>query len=398
MFSNIAKAIFGDPDKKIIKKITPVVEQINRIFAGLGSLTDEQLLEKSLALKERLSSVTDNDEQEKVCEEALPEAFALVKDACRRNMGRQILVCGQPMTWDMVPYDVQLVGAVALHQGKIAEMATGEGKTLVAVMPLYLNALKGRGVHLVTVNDYLARRDSEWMGTIFTFLGLTVGCIQHDMDPPQRQKAYSCDITYGTNNEFGFDYLRDNMAFRLVDRVQRGHHFAIVDEVDSVLIDEARTPLIISGPVHGTSDTFKQYRNMVDDLVRVQVKEVNSLLAEVTRLLEEAEKETDEKVNRVKYSDAGTKLLQASRGMPKNKRLQKILNEIGTKKLMLGIEADVMREKKMSELDEALYFSMDEKGNQVQLSDKGLDRLSPNDPENVCHSGPLHRDGQDPER
>ncbi|MCE5269686.1 preprotein translocase subunit SecA, partial [bacterium] len=263
--------IFGDAHKRETKKIRPTVDRINEICAGLLSLSDQELVERSLALKQALSSIEDLEEQAAATEEALPEAFALAKDACRRNMGREISVCGQPMVWDMVPYDVQLIGAVVLHQGKIAEMATGEGKTLVAVMPLYLNALKGRGVHLVTVNDYLARRDSEWMGTIFTFLGLTVGCIQHDMDPPERQKAYNCDITYGTNNEFGFDYLRDNMSFRLEDRVQRGHHYAIVDEVDSVLIDEARTPLIISGPVHGTSDTFKQYRPMVDDLVRLQV-------------------------------------------------------------------------------------------------------------------------------
>jgi len=381
MLTKIGKLIFGDAHKREIKKIRPTVDRINEICAGLLSLSDQELVERSLALKQKLSAIEDIEEQALATDEALPEAFALAKDACRRNLGREISVCGQPMTWDMVPYDVQLIGAVVLHQGKIAEMATGEGKTLVAVMPLYLNALKGRGVHLVTVNDYLARRDSEWMGTIFTFLGLTVGCIQHDMDPPQRQAAYNCDITYGTNNEFGFDYLRDNMAFRLEDRVQRSHHYAIVDEVDSVLIDEARTPLIISGPVHGTSDTFKQFRQMVDDLVRVQVRDVNSLLAEAARLLEEAEKETDGKQAEAKSYEAGIKLLQASRGMPKNKRLIKILNEVGTKKLLLRVEGDFMREKKMPELDEALYFSMDEKGNQVQLSDKGIDRLSPNDPQ-----------------
>ncbi len=381
MFSKIAKLIFGDRHKRETKKIQPVVEQINEICSDLQTLSDQEFLARSLLLKERISAITEPEEQERATDEALPEAFALIKEACRRNVGRQISVCGQPMTWDMVPYDVQLIGAVVLHQGKIAEMATGEGKTLVAVMPLYLNALKGRGVHLVTVNDYLARRDSEWMGTIFSFLGLTVGCIQHDMDPPQRKQAYNCDITYGTNNEFGFDYLRDNMAFRLDDRVQRGHHYAIVDEVDSVLIDEARTPLIISGPVHGTSDTFKQYRSLVDDLVRVQVREVNNILADAARLMEESEKETDEKKAETLSYEAGIKLLQASRGMPKNKRLLKILNEVGAKKLMQRAEADIMREKKMHELDEGLYFSMDEKGNQVQLSDRGIDQLSPNDPQ-----------------
>ncbi|MBN2290187.1 MAG: preprotein translocase subunit SecA [Candidatus Glassbacteria bacterium] len=381
MLEKVLKVFIGDKHEREIKKIMPVVGEINRIYETLKELSDDQLCERSLALKQRISSIEDEEAQEAACDEALPEAYAMVKDACRRNMGRQIVVCDQQMEWDMIPYDVQLVGAVVLHQSKIAEMATGEGKTLVAVMPLYLNALKGRGAHLITVNDYLARRDSEWMGTILTFLGLTVGCIQHDMAPPERQDVYNCDVTYGTNNEFGFDYLRDNMAFRLQDRVQRGHHFGIVDEVDSVLIDEARTPLIISGPVKGSEPKFKQFKPMVEDLVRVQIKQVNTILAEAAKLLSQAdEEEKDSKSQELNY-EAGKKLLQAHRGMPKNKRLLKMLQEVGSKKLMQRAEMDYMRDKRIPELDEGLFFSMDEKGNQVQLSDKGLDHLSPKDPD-----------------
>ncbi len=380
MLQGMLKKVFGDKHEREVKKIRPIVAEINRIYAELELLSDDELRQRSLALKARLSAIEDPAEREKATDEVLPEAFAMVKDACRRNMGREISVVGQPMIWDMIPYDVQLIGAVVLHQSNIAEMATGEGKTLVAVMPLFLNALKGKGVHLVTVNDYLARRDSEWMGTIFKFLGLTVGCIQHDMEPPQRQLAYGCDLTYGTNNEFGFDYLRDNMSWRLQDRVQRGHHFAIVDEVDCVLIDEARTPLIISGPVQGSDHSYKQFKPSVEELVRVQTKKVNQLISEATDLLRQAEEEADEKKTHELNYEVGKKLLQAQRGMPKNKRLLKLFNEVGIKKLVQRVEADFMREKKLHELDDELYFSMDEKGNQVQLSDPGIDHLSPNDP------------------
>ena len=221
----------------------------------------------------------------------------------------------------MVPYDVQLIGGVVLHQGRIAEMATGEGKTLVATLPLYLNALTGRGAHLVTVNNYLARRDSQWMGHVFKYLGLTVGCLD-DTEPssPERRAAYLADITYGTNNEFGFDYLRDNMVFSLDQRVQREHAYAIIDEVDSILIDEARTPLIISGPVGNESDDkYAQFNRQVAELVRKQTAVVNTLLAEAEKLLEDAKTR----------NDAGLKLYQAQLGMPKNKRLLKLLNETG---------------------------------------------------------------------
>jgi preprotein translocase subunit SecA len=380
MIDKILKLFLGDKHEREIKTIRPLVEQINRIYKELEALSDEQLKDKNLALMERLRAIDNPEEQERACDEALPEAFAIVKDACRRNVGREITVSGQEMVWDMIPYDVQLIGAVVLHRGKISEMATGEGKTLVAVMPMYLNALKGKGAHLVTVNDYLASRDAEWMGTIFKFLGLTVGCIQHDMSPPERKLAYDCDITYGTNNEFGFDYLRDNMAMRLEDRVQRSHHYAIVDEVDSVLIDEARTPLIISGPVQGSEGKFKEYKSMVEDLVRVQVKKVNSIVGEATEFIRQADEEEDDKKAQELNYEAGKKLLQSQRGMPKNKRLMKMLQEQGVKKLIQRVEADFMREKKLPELDEGLYFSMDERGNQVQFTEKGHDQLSPSDP------------------
>src|SRR6185436_15607350 len=237
-----------------------------------------------------VSGIEDAEERKTATQEALndlvPEAFAAVKETCRRLVGRTWDVVGMPLRWDMVPYDVQLVGGIMLHEGKIAEMATGEGKTLVATLPLYLNALTGRGAHLVTVNDYLARRDSEWMGEIYKFLGLTVGCIQQNMEPAKRREQYSCDITYGTNNEFGFDYLRDNMAVRPEYRVQRGFHYAIVDEVDSVLIDEARTPLIISGPVEERGDeVFDQMKPLVERAVRAQQQWAANAIADAEKLL-----------------------------------------------------------------------------------------------------------------
>ena len=222
-------------------------------------------------------------------DELLPEAFATVREACRRLLGTKVVVTSHELTWDMVPYDVQLVGGIVLHRGRIAEMATGEGKTLVATLPLYLNALTGRGAHLVTVNNYLARRDSQWMGHVYKYLGLTVACLD-DTEPssPERRAAYLADITYGTNNEFGFDYLRDNMVFGLEQRVQREHVYAIIDEVDSILIDEARTPLIISGPVGGAEDDkYAQFNRQVAEMVRKQNAVVSELLGEAEPLLAE---------------------------------------------------------------------------------------------------------------
>ncbi len=237
--------------------VASLVAKVNELEAGFQSLSDEALREKTASWKNQLSAIEDDAELARQLEALLPEAFALVKNACRRMTERKesITVRGHELTWAMIPFDVQLIGGMGLHLGKIAEMATGEGKTLVATMPVYLNALSGRGVHVVTVNDYLAARDSEWMGAVYRFLGLTVGCILHDQPPRVRREQYACDITYGTNAEFGFDYLRDNgMATRAEEQVQRGHYFAIVDEVDSILIDEARTPLIISGPAVHTYD------------------------------------------------------------------------------------------------------------------------------------------------
>ena len=318
-------------------------------------------------------------ELQRTLNDLLPEAFATVREASRRLVGSKVMVTGHEQSWDMVPYDVQLIGGLVLHQGKIAEMATGEGKTLVATLPLYLNALAGRGAHLVTVNNYLARRDSQWMGHLFTWLGLTVGCID-DTQPstPERRAAYLCDITYGTNNEFGFDYLRDNMVFSLEHRVQRRHVYAIIDEVDSILIDEARTPLIISGAVGAESDEkYAEFNSQVVQLVRKQTAIANDLIAKGEPLL------ADEKT----AYDGAVLLYQAQLGMPKNKKLLKLLNETGVKQLVQRVELDRLadrklpaREQKMRQLEDDLYFVMDERGRSVHLTDKGVETMSPQDP------------------
>ena len=261
MVSWILKKILGSKNQREIKRMRPTVAHINEIEEQLRSLSDDELRAKTAAWQAELRAMPTLDEQWKKLDEILPEAFAVVKNGARRLTERQqsFTVCDQPMTWNMIHFDVQLIGGMVLHRGKIAEMATGEGKTLVATLPLYLNALNGRGAHLVTVNDYLARRDAEWMGQLFFFLGLTVGCIQHDQAPDEKRQEYAADITYGTNSEFGFDYLRDNgMATTREQRVQRGYHYAIVDEVDSILIDEARTPLIISGPATVSTHQYRQ--------------------------------------------------------------------------------------------------------------------------------------------
>ena len=360
MFGKVAAKVFGTKHEREIKKIQPIVEEINRLYEDYHQLSDEELQAKTPEFRQRLA-------EGETLDDILPEAYAAVKETCRRLIGKSWKVCGIETTWDMIPFDVQLTGAVVLHQGKIAEMATGEGKTLVATMPFYLNALTGKGVHLVTVNDYLARRDREWMGPIYEFLGLTVDCIQNDMDSQRRKIAYQADITYGTNNEFGFDYLRDNMAVRLEDMVQRGHNYAIIDEVDSVLIDEARTPLIISGPVSESLHRYDEMKPKVEKLVRQQITLGNSFIAQAEQLLENGEE-----------YEAGIKLLQAQRGAPKNKRLMKILQEEGIKKLIGRVEADFMRDKRMGEIDEELFFSIDEKSHITDLSEKGRQFLSPN--------------------
>src|ERR1700720_2067690 len=269
----ILKKIVGSKNQRELKRLSPTVRRINEFDEQFKSLSDDALRAKTAAWKEELAKIPDVVEQWQRLDEILPEAFAVVKNAARRLTERKesFSVCDQPMTWNMVHFDVQLIGGMVLHRGRIAEMATGEGKTLVATLPLYLNALTARGAHLVTVNDYLARRDAEWMGALYTFLGLTVGCIQHDQDPDVRRQQYACDITYGTNSEFGFDYLRDNgMATTREQQVQRGYHFAIVDEVDSILIDEARTPLIISGPATISTHQYDKWKPLIEQLVRKQ--------------------------------------------------------------------------------------------------------------------------------
>src|ERR1041385_636446 len=287
MIGFILKKIIGSKNDREVKRLRLRVEEINRVEAELQGQPADALRQKTAAWKEELSKITDNEELARRLDEILPEAFAVVKNAARRMCGSEIIVREHPLKWEMVHFDVQLIGGMGLHFGKIAEMATGEGKTLVATLPVYLNALTGRGVHVVTVNDYLAARDSEWMGAVYKFLGLTVGCILHDQTPKVRREQYNCDITYGTNAEFGFDYLRDNgMATRKDDQVQRGHYFAIVDEVDSILIDEARTPLIISGPAMVTfDDQYAQFKPAVESVGHAQEKLCNRFLSEAETLL-----------------------------------------------------------------------------------------------------------------
>ena len=344
------------------------------------------------------------DSQEKALDEHLPEVFAIIKDTARRfaqnpeievnatDFDRQLAVKfdfvsiegdkavyqnsweagGNRLTWDMVHYDVQLIGGVALHKGKIAEMATGEGKTLVATLPVFLNALAGNGVHVVTVNDYLAKRDSEWMGPLYMFHGLSVDCIdKHRPNSDGRRDAYNADITFGTNNEFGFDYLRDNMASSPSDLVQRKHHYAIVDEVDSVLVDDARTPLIISGPVpKGDDQLFEQYRSKVERIVEEQKKLVTKMLAEAKRLLSSSDAKEQEQGNIL--------LFRSFKGLPKNKALIKFLSEQGVKAGMLRTEAVYMEQnnRRMHEITDDLYFVIDEKHNSIDLTDKGIDLIS----------------------
>ncbi len=366
MFESLLKSVFGSKHDRELKRVRPIVEEVNRLDGEWNALSDDELRAKTADFRARLAAGTET------LDDLLPEAFAAVKQACRRLCGQTWDVSGIPVTWDMVPYDVQLIGGVMLHEGKIAEMATGEGKTLVATLPMYLNALTGKGVHLVTVNDYLARRDSQWMGRIFEFLGLTVGCIQNQMDPPTRREQYGCDITYGTNNEFGFDYLRDNMAVRPEHKVQRGFAYAIVDEVDSVLIDEARTPLIISGPVESGDQGYDELKPFVERVVRAQQQWVTEAFGEAERLLKSPDGEFD----------AGVKLLQIQRAAPKHKRFVKLLSDQpALKKLINKTELEFLRDKRMHELDDELFFTIDEKSRNVDLLEKGRTVMTPSDPE-----------------
>tara|TARA_B100000767_G_C19778215_1_gene544077 strand:- start:1079 stop:4447 length:3369 start_codon:yes stop_codon:yes gene_type:complete len=437
ILNTILKTFVGDKSKKDIRAIQYLVDQINEHVLGFEAISNDELREKTSIFKSKiedsriaidteirdlntqLKEITDIDQREdiynrvdileadglKVTEdclnEILPEAFAVVKETARRFVHNEQLrvkaspkdrefaqeknyvvlegddalwanswdAAGKPITWDMIHYDVQLIGGITLHQGKIAEMQTGEGKTLVASLPVYLNALTGKGVHLVTVNDYLAKRDSAWMAPLFEFHGLTLDCIDHHpSNSAARRKAYLADITYGTNNEFGFDYLRDNMSHTPEDLVQRKHHYAIVDEVDSVLVDDARTPLIISGPVpQGDLHEFDQLKPKVADLFNKQ----KTLLASV---LVDAKK----KITSGDTTDGAILLLRAYRGLPKNKALIKFLSEEGIKQLLQKTENNYMQDnnREMYIIDAELYFVIDEKNNQVDLTEKGVEYLS----------------------
>ena len=384
--------IFGTKSDREIKKILPIVNQVNQFYdtlkdkdiSYLQSRTKELqvIIKKSIEEQEskKLVNIDDSKELKKirsqitnnVLEHHLIESFALVKHACRLLYDKEWEVVGQKIKWEMIPYDEQIIGGVVLHQGKISEMKTGEGKTLVATFPIYLNALSGRGVHVITVNDYLAQRDAEWMGKVFETLGLTVGFILNSMNPEQRKSSYNCDITYGTNNEFGFDYLRDNMTIDSEFLVQRKHNYAIVDEVDSVLIDEARTPLIISGPVETKiNQSYVDLKRPVQSLVVKQTQLISSLVLEAQTILKNDTLSDDDK------QKAGLLLLKAKKGLPKFQKLQDLFQEQGTIKMMNAVESEYIAEKKTYLLDEDLLFSIDEQSNSVDLSDKGREALSP---------------------
>ena len=390
--------LLGNRHAREVQKVMPVVAEINRQYEKLGELSDDELRGKTDEFKSRIAEhlkefdryaglEKDDPEREKkatkaevkeldsVLEEILPEAFAVVKEACHRLTERKhkFMAADAEIVWDMIPYDVQLIGGIMLNRGKIAEMATGEGKTLVATMPMYLNALAGRGAHLVTVNDYLARRDAEWMGQIYQFLGLSIGVILSQMPPTVRKEQYAADITYGTNNEFGFDYLRDNMSVDVEHLVQRGYQYAIVDEVDSVLIDEARTPLIIAGPVPRSSEgDFVTWNPSVKRLVQRQRDMVITLVSEAEKELATAEETGDKDLE---YR-AGIKLYQANRAAPKHRRVLKTLSESGRKTLVQNIEDRFIQEKRQHELDDDLYYVIDEKGHTIDLTDKGREELA----------------------
>ena len=435
--NSIIKAFVGDKSQKDVKALQGDLNKIKALESTLATLSNDELRAKTAQFKEKIKqaraekdakinallteveNIEDIDKREdiyasidalekeayeiseKALNEILPEAFAVIKETAKRFKENTLLTvtatpkdrelsatksyitivgdetnwantwnaAGKEITWDMIHYDVQLIGGMVLHDGKISEMQTGEGKTLVATLPLYLNALTGNGVHLVTVNDYLAKRDSAWKAPLFEFHGLSVECIDnYQPNTPERKRAYDADITYGTNNEFGFDYLRDNMAHSPEDLVQRKHNFAIVDEVDSVLIDDARTPLIISGPVpQGDRHEFNELKPKIENLVNLQRQLANGFLTEAKRLFKDGN-----------TKDAGFNLLRAYRALPKNKALIKFLSEEGVKQLLQKTENQYMQDnnRDMHLIDEALYFVIEEKNNQVELTDNGIKFLS----------------------
>ena len=410
--------IVGSKNQRELKKLGVIVNKINELEAEFQSLSDDQLKSKTSEWKEKLKSFetdldaniedwknkeinkllrpTNNeikdieeksrirkidgleevyDKQSEYLNEILPQAYAVVKNGARRMVGKSYTVCDQPMEWDMIHFDCQLKGGIALHRGIIAEMATGEGKTLVATLPVYLNALTGRGVHVITVNDYLARRDSEWTGELLKYLGLSIGCIQSQMPPERRRENYNCDVTYGTNSEFGFDYLRDNgMAHSKDSQVQRGHYFAIIDEVDSVLIDEARTPLIISGPT--TVSTTKQYdrfKPIINQIVKKQTLLCNETMQEAKSALESQLPD-----------DAGRAMVKVKFGQPKNRQLLRLMEDPENRRIAEKAETALYQDSQKKELfkvKEELYYTIDEKSHDADLTELGRNFLNPDDPD-----------------
>ena len=371
MITGILKVLFGTKSQRDLKKMLPLVRKINELEIAYQQLSDEELQAKTPEFKERLA-------KGETLDDIMCEAYAVVKNACRRMVGREVDVCGQMMKWDMIPFDVQLMGGIALHKGSIAEMATGEGKTLVATMPLYLNALTGKNCQLVTVNDYLARRDSMWMSTIYNFLGLTCGCLQNMQPPSVRREQYACDITYGTNSEFGFDYLRDmGMANNREQVVQRDHYFAIIDEIDSILIDEARTPLIISGPVPMSDNMYAELQPKVASLYSKQNMLCSRLCREAKEVLCKADASEEAR------EEALMKLLQVKFGMPTHKQLLHVLEDGDILKELEKLESYVRSESNrgmLQEVQEKLFFSIDEKSNEADLTEMGRNSISPDDP------------------
>ena len=374
----IIKKLFSSRNKRVVNKLWPLVQKVNQLAEQYRSLSDDELRAKTPEFKERLKNGETVDQ-------ILCEAYAVVKDACRRlkestkEEEHFVEVTGHRLEWDMVPFDVQIMGGIVLNQSKIAEMATGEGKTLVATMPLYLNALTGRNVQLVTVNDYLARRDSEWMGHVLRWLGLTVGCIQNNQSPQVRREQYACDITYGTNSEFGFDYLRDmGMAHSKEELVQRDYYYAIVDEIDSILIDEARTPLIIAGPAKVSTHMYDKVKPMVESLYTKQFRLVAGLLQDAKALLDKPDATAQDK------DDAYHLLAKVQMGMPRHKLLRRFMEDPGVRKGLEKVDAewhsDVNRGL-LQEIKQELYFSVDEKGGESELSEKGRRELMPSDPQ-----------------
>ncbi|QQY08548.1 MAG: preprotein translocase subunit SecA [Candidatus Xiphinematobacter sp.] len=363
--------ILGSRNRRELRRMQPVVLRCKEAERKLQLCSDEALREQTAIWKARFSAIQSTHHLADGLGSILPEAFAVVKNAAQRLCGRSFAVCDQSVTWNMVHFDVQLLGGIVLHQGRIAEMSTGEGKTLVATLPVFLNALAGRGVHVVTVNDYLARRDAEWMGQLYRFLGLTVGCIQHDQPLELRRQQYAKDITYGTNSEFGFDYLRDNgMATSREQQVQRGHYYAIVDEVDSILIDEARTPLVISGPAAISTHQYDRLNPLVEKLVRQQTTLCNHLVSEAKAAMETKH-----------FEEAGRILFKVKLGQPRNKGLLRMMEGPELRRVVekaeLSFYQDTDGKKRLIELKEELFFTIDEQQHDADLTERGRNFLNP---------------------